>query len=374
MSPKAPRHPKVKIFFAISLSLLSIITLFTPSVGATPVSDDYILGYATAVIARDFPQPHTKVVVHNGIIYVKGLSLSDPDQEKLRQTLLKANGVKKVVFLERNERFPTLKGKKQSPKAPSSELLPSEFLFKPLLADPRWPHFSASYQRYIQNQQFKDVFSANFGESFNVFRFDGPQDSLMEFGIQAGIFSIFNLDTQSFDLVNADYFVAIPLSIQKGHFSQLIRIYHQSSHLGDEYLLSGQAPTRLNLSYEGLDTIFSYDLPLGFRPYIGGGYLFIRDPSDLKPGLAQGGLEFKSPSVFLGRALRPVAGVDIQSREENDWEIDVSARVGVQFENPDFKSRKLMFLLEYYHGKSPNGQFFNQSIEYFGIGLHFFFE
>jgi hypothetical protein len=33
-----------------------------------------------------------------------------------------------------------------------------------------------------------------------------------------------------------------------------------------------------------------------------------------------------------------------------------------------------MLLFEYYNGKSPNGQFFEQSIEYFGIGLHFFYE
>jgi hypothetical protein len=70
--------------------------------------------------------------------------------------------------------------------------------------------------------------------------------------------------------------------------------------------------------------------------------------------------------------LKPAAGVDIQHREENNWDTDVSARAGIQFENPDFMSRKVQLLFEYYNGKSPNGQFYERSIEYFGLGLHFF--
>jgi len=69
-------------------------------------------------------------------------------------------------------------------------------------------------------------------------------------------------------------------------------------------------------------------------------------------------LEFRSEKTWLDGALRPVAAVDVQNREESDWDTDVSARAGVQFENPDFLSRKMLLLLEYYNGKSPNGQFY----------------
>ena len=36
----------------------------------------------------------------------------------------------------------------------------------------------------------------------------------------------------------------------------------------------------------------------------------------------------------------------------------MSLRAGVQLENPDFLSRKLQILIEYYNGTSPNGQFY----------------
>jgi Protein of unknown function (DUF1207) len=93
----------------------------------------------------------------------------------------------------------------------------------------------------------------------------------------------------------------------------------------------------------------------------------------LKPWIAQGGLEFNSPGAWWDGALRPVAAIDMQSREASDWDTDVSLRAGVQLENPDFLSRKLKIMFEYYKGSSPNGQFYiRDEEEYFGIGLHFF--
>ena len=196
----------------------------------------------------------------------------------------------------------------------------------------------------------------------------------MELGIQAGVFAIFDLDSQSSDLINADYLVGIPFTIKKGNFANLTRIFHQSSHLGDEFLLRGQTDERINLSYEGVNSLFSYHLSAGFRLYAGGGYIFHKEPSGLDPWSTQAGLEFRSPRLWLKGSLRPVAGMDVQHRQESNWNTDVSARAGIQFENPDFLSRKLQLLFEYYNGKSPNGQFYESNIEFFGLGLHFFLD
>ena len=88
----------------------------------------------------------------------------------------------------------------------------------------------------------------------------------------------------------------------------------------------------------------------------------------------QAGVEFYSPWRWLGGALRPVAGVDIENRQASGWNVDLSVRAGIEFENPDFMSRKMMLLFEYYNGKSPNGQFYDETIEYFGLGVQFFLE
>lgn len=360
--------------------LLVSMVILSRTVAAAPTSDEYIRGYATATLQRDFQITADSVRVEYGVVYIEGLEASDVVGDRIKTSLAGIEGVTKVVVNRQGIRKVVtvgqgamVAGKDPEITPETNVFLPRDQLFAALMADPRWPHFSASYQHRPDNDRLENIGSATFGETFSIYRFGGPWGSQMEVGLHAGVFSIFDMDAESHDLVNADYFVAVPLSLKKNNFSTMFRIFHQSSHLGDEFLLSDRTQQRINLSYEGFDTLLSYHLPYGFRLYGGGGYLFDRDPSDLKPWIAQTGLEYNSSTAWWNGALRPVAAADIQSREESDWRADVSLRAGVQFENPTFLSRKLKLLLEYYKGRSPNGQFYIQDVEeYFGIGLHFF--
>ncbi|MDD2466084.1 MAG: DUF1207 domain-containing protein [Desulfobulbus sp.] len=356
------------------LSGLLFLALIVPGIAAaTPANDEFIRGYATAVLQRDFQVTAATLKVQSGVIYIQGLEAPDVVRDRMQTSLAAIKGVNRVVIGKDDEFVP--QGEKAEIATEVNIFLPRDLLFKSLIADPRWPHFSASYQRYLDGSQLKGVGSATFGETFSFYRFAGPWNSQMEVGLQAGVFSIFDMDADSHDLVNADYFVSVPLSFKKDNFSAMTRIFHQSSHLGDEYLLRRQPQERVNLSYEGMDMILSYHLPYGFRVYGGGGYLFDRDPADLKPGIAQWGLEFKSSSAWWGGSLRPVAAIDLQNHEENDWETNVSVRTGVQLENPDFISRKMQILIEYYNGSSPNGQFYaRDKVEFIGLGFHFFYD
>ncbi len=369
MNQSIQRRSKV---ISIVIGLLLLILFLSRTAAAAPTTDEFIRGYAMAVLQRDFQITAASLKVQHGIIYIQGLEASDVVRDRIQNALSSIEGVKQVLVSKDGE----LSSQEGQPEITPQVgiFLPRDLLFKSLLADPRWPHFSASYQHYFHNSQLESVGSATFGESFSIYRFGGPWSSQMEIGIQAGVFSIFDLAAESLDLVNADYFVAVPLSFKKDNFSALARIFHQSSHLGDEYLLRGQTKERVNLSYEGLDALLSYNLPFGFRLYGGGGYLFDRDPSSLKPWLTQAGLEFRSPQTWWKGSLRPVAAIDIQNREESGWNADVSLRAGVQLENPDFLSRRLQILIEYYNGTSPNGQFYIRGVEYVGIGLHFFYD
>ena len=363
-----------------------VITLFVLwqfaalSVQAAQPGDEFIQGYATALVGMNYPGSVESIKVDSGVVYLEGESLSEEEKTILRKMLSDVEGVLRVEFVTESKRdeAPGVPPKKlKEPVEPAEHLpafLPKSPLFQPLLADPRWPHFSASFQRYINNDRLKNVASTSFGESIGLYRLRGPLESTIQLGIHAGVFSIFDLDSQSFDLINADYMVGIPLTFKKGNFTNMTRIFHQSSHLGDEFLLRGQTDERINLSYESVNNLFSYHLPAGFRIYAGGGYIFHKDPSDLDPWSTQTGMEFRSPRFWLKGALRPVAAVDVQNRQESNWNTDVSARAGIQFENPDFFSRKLQLLFEYYNGKSPNGQFYESNIEYFGLGLHFLYD
>jgi hypothetical protein len=371
---------RLPLLFLVAGLLVSMLIL-SRTVAAAPTSDEYIRGYATATLQRDFQITADSVRVEDGVVYIEGLEASDVVDDRIKTSLAEIEGVTKVVVNRQGIRkvvpirqgTMVAAGKEPEITPETNVFLPRDLLFASLLADPRWPHFSASYQYRPDNDRLENIGSATFGETFSIYRFAGPWGSQMEVGLHAGVFSIFDMDAESHDLVNADYFVALPLSLKKNNFSTMFRIFHQSSHLGDEFLLSDRTEQRINLSYEGVDTLLSYHLPYGFRLYGGGGYLFDRDPSDLKPWIAQTGLEYNSSTAWWNGALRPIAAADIQSREESDWRADMSLRAGVQFENPTFLSRKLKLMFEYYKGRSPNGQFYIHDVEeYFGIGLHFF--
>lgn len=241
--------------------------------------------------------------------------------------------------------------------------MPERLLFRPLQADPRWPRFSGTMLRVHEGEQSL-LWGANFGESLP---FTGNEQ--WQFGLQAGVFSLWDIQTESDDMVNADFLVGFPYSRRFGRLTTMARVFHMSSHLGDEYMLKHPWVERLNLSYEALDARFSWDFDGGFRAYGGGGYLFRRYPSDLRPGVVQAGGEWERP-FRAGRRVAPFAALDLQKRQDNGWGItDVSAKVGVASHHSKLKQRRYLIYAEYYRGHNPNGQWFRQRLESMGLGL-----
>ena len=187
------------------------------------------------------------------------------------------------------------------------------------------------------------------------------------------MFSLFDVSTQSIDLVNADYRVGLLTSYRNGPLTGFLRIEHQSSHLGDEFILNNPGVTRVNLSYEEVDVKLSYQVFAWLRVYGGGGYIVHRFPEDLGRGTTQWGIELVSSRTFLGGRLRPVAYADFQCNERTSWQVGQSIMAGVQFENARIGDRKIQLLGEYYVGPSPDGQFYTQHASWYGIGVHLYF-
>jgi hypothetical protein len=342
---------------------------------AAPAPEDpYLAGYAGAVLEREFKLPRRVVTVDNGVLTLDGAQLASADRAALVKTLSSLPGVVRVEVREAATRMPAVVPD-VAPAAVSTlptGFLPSGHLFQPLLADPRWPHFSAAYRYYLNNRDLANVGAVSFGETIPLVRGGAFADSQWEAGIQAGVFALFQMDAPSKDLLNADYFASLFGTWRLGAFSALGRVFHQSSHLGDELLLRTRLE-RINLTYESVDLKLSYDLPWGLRVYGGGGYLFDQEPENLKPWAAQGGVEFRSPWTVAAGHIRPVAAVDLQTREENRWHLDLSVRGGIQLENVRVLERNLQLLVEYFHGNSPDGQFYKKRVDYLGLGAHFHF-
>ncbi len=338
---------------------------------ASPSDDRFIEGYATAVLERELGVKVRTVRAEQGSLTVHIESLGSSDKESIKAVLSSIEGVVHLEIINDLEVAETRPQDEQAAQAKHDGLFPREDLFAPLIAAPRWPHFSLAYHYYSGDEELSSVGATSFGETFYFYKGRAPFDGMWQTGIQASVFAIFDLDSDSMDLVNADYWVGFPFVYRRGDFSAMTRVFHQSSHLGDEYLLRKRID-RVNLSYESVDVKFSYDFSKSLRLYGGGGFIFHKEPSDIDPWSLQAGIELRSPAAYVNGTVRPLLAADFSTWEENDWDIDVSVRTGVQLESEKI-DRKIQFLFEYLNGHSPSGQFYERVIEYFGFGTHFYF-
>jgi len=340
-------------FGIVALVLASAVYLALP---ARAEDDAYIRGYAGALLEREFDVGPNAVRVANGVVTIHA-DLSDSDFERVEKILLAVDGVQKVALEPADTRpkgWAWLAGKSE---------------FAPLTADPRWPRFGAAYSYYLDDDELGSVGAASFGESLTIVRHNPSYGGSWDVGIQAGVFAIFDFD-RSFDLVNADYVGGIPVAYARGDFSALLRLYHQSSHLGDEYLLRNRTE-RVNLSYEAIHMLLSYELPFGARTYGGGAYIFRIEPEEIAPWRVQSGIEWTGPSLSDGYGVRPVAAVDVQLEEESRWRANVAPVAGLKFERRWHPGPDFQLMLHYFYGRSPNGQFYERRVEYFGLTAQF---
>ncbi len=252
--------------------------------------------------------------------------------------------------------------------------LPSGGVFCPLFADPKAVRSFATYLRgkFPTSAESRHVGAVGVGDGVALVRYGGPRPGEgLQIGIEAAVFSQFDLDAPSDDILNADYVVGIPVTYRIRSFSARARVYHQSSHLGDELLLRPEVEIqRQNLSFESVELILSQDLG-ALRVYAGGEYLFNRSPSELDDLLVHTGAELR---LGPARGARFVAALDVKSSEQQNWEPAISIRTGVEvarWRHEDHPPRLSSVVAEFYDGPSPYGQFFLESTRYFGVGFQF---
>ncbi len=385
--------------------------------------DAYLSGYVTAVLQIKFHLQHAVVAVRAGRVEIAAVPVS---QEKaIRHCVRNIQGVRTVIFapvIPTSQKAPTVAAttsKSNTPMAmgnfssipvnrtatanpnlPNYRIgmdtkameradvyhLPTGFLppgrlFQPLIADPKWPVFSASYTHYspYHPNGLKDVIPVSIGDTIPFERGDWPDQWQWEAGMQADAFAYFNTDTAHADLQNTDFMVGGYMAVRRRNISFLIRYYHQSSHLGDEFLIANPAyyyGLRQKISYEELNALASIDLwHRMIRLYAGAGYLGDVAPSGLGHWRFHYGVEYHGPFFYHKGScyMSPVAGIDFKNWSENNYATDISAVGGIQLTNGRPDSSKLQFLLEFYHGHSPYGQFFVNEIQYLGVGVHFYF-
>ncbi len=250
-------------------------------------------------------------------------------------------------------------------------IFPGGNVFQPLVADPKEPQFFFGLQQF--DATYTDTFTAGsvgVGETFGIIRqYLGEADHAWQLNLKGGIFSQFNLDAPSDELVNTDFAVGGTLTYQYKSFSTRFRMYHQSSHVGDEYLVNhpDMLSQEFDFNYEAADWLGAVTWD-GFRFYAGPHFLLRSDP-DMDRWGYQTGLEFRTGKPVV-LAAHYIFGADVKGYEALDWEAGVSVKTGLEWANLFQTSRCLKFMLEYYDGFYPYGQFFTYDLTSYGFAFY----
>ena len=117
-----------------------------------------------------------------------------------------------------------------------------------------------------------------------------------------------------------------------GRNSYRVRLYHISSHLGDDYIVRYQlnyyTPNAVN--YELLDFTLSHDLPIGLRVY-GSAGVCLRGQTERQRFNLEVGAYYRQPG---NKKQRLVGGVDIKAWQQTNFRPGVHAGIERHMQKP----------------------------------------
>ena len=214
------------------------------------------------------------------------------------------------------------------------------------------------------------IASVGLGDSFGLVRWGGPDAGEgIQLDIVGSIFAQFDIGAPSNDLINADYVIGLPLTFRRNGFSVRAELYHQSSHLGDEYLCA------VTTSCARISRSSRWHSSCRKRSVRCADTWAVSASSGASPTRCR--IRFFRRRRAAQRSCRKVqmlAGVDVKTTELHEWSPALSARVGLEVgrSGPEgHPGRLITLLVEFYEGPSPYGQFFQDDISYIGAGIHF---
>jgi len=159
------------------------------------------------------------------------------------------------------------------------------------------------------------------------------------------------------------------LHFQKGRSSfYRISLFHQSSHLGDDYIIRNfiVTPTLNTQNYEQLDFAFSKRFA-GWGYHAGGGYN-VSPNTVRKRLLLQTGADWSHP-LKTRPGLAILAAVDVKVYEHVDYSPNIRMGFGLEFAGQTQTPLKLLFT--WYLGHLPYSTLEYQKVHLAGLSLIF---
>lgn len=253
-------------------------------------------------------------------------------------------------------------------------------LFRPFVADPHEITYSVGWRKNDQ-VLVKNVIDVSFGDNIAFYRWCDvwPWGGQLQIELEGALWAVFDPLHDSSPLMNADYYVGVPITYAVGSWAFRLRGYHISSHIGDEYLLNHPEFDRRNPSAEYLDFYASYYPTDDIRLYGGVGVVVAQDKSyPFGRFYAEAGVELHLTELgFINTDQqlygRPFYGMDFRFQTKQDKHINQTYVLGYEWGKLCGLQRILRLFVEYHDGYSYEGQFSCYPTNYLSLRMSYGF-
>ncbi len=343
--------------------------------------DAYLQAYIQGSLDSRYPDAHVNVRVENGTVKLTQLPKDNKEAQEITEYARKfcagSSMVPQNTDVLAQEEVPTKTIAKKYEERPSQGVWfpQSTVLFPTQIANPHQVMFSGGirFRDEVTGQVSTPVV---FGDQFpfyrwtNIWKWHGD----LQLEVEGAVFAVFNQDYYSSPLVNADYYVGIPLTYAVGKWAHRVRLYHISSHLGDEEIIKVRPELRhkrKNKSFEALDLFTDYQLTKNIRFYGGIGSVVHSDSEmHMKPLYFEYGMEVRMWRHDFEQLFgQPFLAFHCENWQDNDYKMDFTAALGYEWGKRYGLGRKVRAWVAYHDGFSQEGQFTRKRADYLEFRL-----
>jgi hypothetical protein len=187
-------------------------------------------------------------------------------------------------------------------------------------------------------------------------------------GLGTQVYGRFSLSDSKTALISVDWVAGLNTTAMLGKMAVTMQLYHESSHLGDEYGDRFQAE-RLDWSREVVAGWITY--AAGQWKVTGGASYVLYDGLSLPRAGAAIGLDWGAGRHrFLTRPFEPVLGLYTEGSAATDWRLSTSAKLGVAVRGKG-GARSVGLAVIAHDGLSTQRQFFRRESRYLGLEVRF---
>ena len=205
------------------------------------------------------------------------------------------------------------------------------------------------------------------GENFPLLSLQGGERPIaLGFGSQ--VYARFSLSDPKTSLISHDWVVGLNATAALGRWDLTLEVYHESSHLGDEY---GDTfgVRRLDWTREVGTVWASYRA--GAWRFSGNASYVLLDKLKLDPPGFALAVDWRGGPIgrMLEGQIRPVGGLYTEANGATSWRVSTSAKLGIAV--PSTSGREVGVALIAHDGLSTQRQFFRAESRYVGMEVRF---